>query len=60
MDMMRIGGMPDRSAIALSCSLMAARAGLIAVEAAQHRKRNLAVGTLRAVLVDDVEQRKFS
>ena len=35
--MMRIGATPDLSAIALSCSLIAARADLVAVEAAQHR-----------------------
>src|SRR5438067_1774028 len=34
--------------------------GLVAIEAAQHRKRNPAVGTLRTVLVADVEQRKFT
>src|SRR4051794_1768959 len=34
--------------------------GLVAIEAAQHRARHLAVGSLRAILVEHVEQHEFS
>ena len=53
------GGMPDFALISRSCSSISARAGLIAVDAAEQVGGNATVGTLRAVLVDDVEQHEF-